>query len=434
MKIDFFRGNYLGWTIYEENTKLTSQLGEEKQDKFHQLWATNKWMTDNLAVASVTTDPNLRKEMILSMNQKSFALTRLWDWGFRDLFETRDIHFFYSDIVTLSGNILAKEPSQSFSEQELKQLKLAHDYLTIIDDSLSKVWDLKLSREEWIDIMQHPKVQSIARNAANELSQLPALDVKPKSQKHVEPIRQYTGEKVSLDEAVQKAKEFIGSKMSGKYDWRQSGGGSDQYGNEYYKISPITKGTNRLAEDIEIEVSVQGGHIIRYSKGMGNPEKEEKYGEPKFSVKEAEEVAYQYLKRWKADIEMQLIETRKRGSVVSFIFGSEIKGIPVYHDRIEMTVALDKGDLIRFDAWLFYRSYRPDREIPEPELTMDQARQKIHPDVEVHDEGMAVIRNRERSEVLTYRFREKRKPNMIIFINAINGEEELILTSDGGQY
>ena len=417
---------YGGWAIYNENVNLQSQLGRKIQNNFHSLWSTNKMLANELAVAAITGDPEYAKVLLFNINRNSYSINRNWDWNLIELFEGDDLLGIYENMGTLSEGLLNKLPSQQLSQQEREQIKLAYQYLRTIDDGLTEIWSLGLNEHDWVDIINYPHVKKIIHNTTNNLSRLPKIQVKGAPRKDIEEIKKFTGEKVSLEQATQVVKKFIGPELAEKYDFALGGEGSDEFGNTYYSIFPQVKGTNRLAEDVEFDVSVQGGHLIEYNKGQGNFEKEAKYDNPAIDVVKAEEIALGYLKRWRPEIAMELIQTQRSDELVYFIFAAKSGSIPVYQDAVQISISLDKGELINFDALLFYRSYRPNRQIGVPVLTKDEARKKILPSVEVTDEGLAVILNRERLEVLAYKFNTKKEPKLTIFINAITGNEDSI--------
>ncbi len=115
--------------------------------------------------------------------------------------------------------------------------------------------------------------------------------------------------------------------------------------------------------------------------------------------------------------------------VYSFLYNQD--GVRVYSDAIEVKVALDNGDLLGLTARNYFMNHK-ERDIPEPELSSEEAKEKVNPDVEIHEEHMAVIDNDEGEEVLVYEFLGVLgNETYRIFINAMDGTEEKVEKLDG---
>lgn len=73
-----------------------------------------------------------------------------------------------------------------------------------------------------------------------------------------------------------------------------------------------------------------------------------------------------------------------------------------------------------------------ERDIPEPELSIEEAKEKVNPDVQINEEYMAVIDNDVGDEVLVYEFLGVLDNETYrIFINAMDGTEEKVEKLDG---
>lgn len=75
-----------------------------------------------------------------------------------------------------------------------------------------------------------------------------------------------------------------------------------------------------------------------------------------------------------------------------------------------------------------YLMNHTEREIPEPAVSMEEARKKVNDDMEVYSSGLAYIPTDYREEIFCYEFRGKLDDrDFIVYINALTGEEEDIL-------
>jgi spore germination protein len=91
-----------------------------------------------------------------------------------------------------------------------------------------------------------------------------------------------------------------------------------------------------------------------------------------------------------------------------------------------MKVALDDGNVIGFTARDYLMAHH-DREIPKASLTLEDARKKINPGVEVMEDRKAIIVNDLDEEILCYEFLGTIENDTYrIFINANNGHEEKV--------
>lgn len=105
----------------------------------------------------------------------------------------------------------------------------------------------------------------------------------------------------------------------------------------------------------------------------------------------------------------------------------------IYPDIIRIRVALDNGEIIGFEGTDYLRGHDPNRKIPGAKLTPEQARAKVSRRLTIEgNPEMALIINRENKEVLTYRFTARMdKDRYQVFINALTGDEERVLMTQG---
>ena len=107
----------------------------------------------------------------------------------------------------------------------------------------------------------------------------------------------------------------------------------------------------------------------------------------------------------------------------------------VYPDLIKVKIALDNGEVVGIECKGYLSSHEK-REIPEPKISMEEAKSKINPNIEIQSEGMAIIPTNYKTEVFCYEFKGKMKDkDVLVYINAETGQEQEILliinTPDG---
>ncbi len=173
-------------------------------------------------------------------------------------------------------------------------------------------------------------------------------------------------------------------------------------------------------EQIAVGVSKQGGKIIWMLNGRN-------VGKEKISIALAQKKAKHYLKQMGFE-NIELSYHEKENKTVVFNFVGKQDGCIMYGDMIKISVALDDGQIIGFEASNYWDSYRA-RKLPKPVLSKNQAKQKLSPHLSNVSSGrLALIPVSPDKEVLTYEFRgELAEDVFLIYINATNGREEQLL-------
>ena len=101
--------------------------------------------------------------------------------------------------------------------------------------------------------------------------------------------------------------------------------------------------------------------------------------------------------------------------------------VVVYPDLINVKIALDNGEVVGFES-KGYISNHTQRNIPEPKITLEQARALITSRMNIMSAGLAIIPTDYKTEIFTYEFKGKLNDrDFLVYINAENGKEENIL-------
>ena len=110
--------------------------------------------------------------------------------------------------------------------------------------------------------------------------------------------------------------------------------------------------------------------------------------------------------------------------------------VTLYTDLIKVTVALDNGEILGFDARGYIVNHH-ERDLEKPKISGKEAREKVSTTLEIQDSKLALIPTQGLNEKLTYEFKctDKEGKNILVYINAMNGKEEqiliLIISEDG---
>ncbi|MFZ5632349.1 MAG: germination protein YpeB [Bacillota bacterium] len=186
-----------------------------------------------------------------------------------------------------------------------------------------------------------------------------------------------------------------------------------------YRVE-VTPRPVRNGEKIALGVSQQGGRVIWMLNSRN-------VGGTGLTAREAGDRASRFLRdRGFKDMESTYYEIRN--NVAIYNFAATQGGVILYPDQIKVSVALDDGQVVGFDATGYYMSHRL-RKLPEPKLTAEQARKKLSPRLkEVSPGRLALIPRTVDQEVLTYEFQGRLDNDVfLVYIDAVTGEEEKVL-------
>lgn len=142
-------------------------------------------------------------------------------------------------------------------------------------------------------------------------------------------------------------------------------------------------------------------------------------------MNEANNHAVKFLKDHKFK-NLALFESMQYENIGVFNFVTEVDGVKIYPDSIKMKVALDNGNIIGFAAE-DYLMANTERKIKDPVISKQDALKKINKQVNIMDDGLAIILNDLNEEVLCYEFiGTLGEDTYRIYINADNGTEEKV--------
>lgn len=219
---------------------------------------------------------------------------------------------------------------------------------------------------------------------------------------------------ITAKEAQQKAAEFLGV----------------QYGSlrrEQDVISKIELYCFSLEEN-DITVTKRGGHICTFLSNTFALQEN-------ISAEEAIKRGLKYLEKMGyGNMKSSYYSIYDGVCTINFAFAEN--ATVCYSDLIKVSIGLDTGKLVGFDARNYLISHR-ERSIPTPKITEHQAKNMISPALEVIDMGLAIIPLETQSEAFCYEIhcRDKSGKEVLVYLNALTGKQEdllLLLYSDGG--
>ncbi|CAI9388068.1 MULTISPECIES: germination protein YpeB [Bacillaceae] len=314
--------------------------------------------------------------------------------------------------------------SEPLSDDEYKKLDELYKEAADIQDELRNVQHLVLENNlRWMDVEMALATDKQLDNTI--IDGLKTVENKVEGyqetsfgvtnvnmEKKDENFKHLKGKKISEKEAENIAKEFAEFKNPVDVKVTESGEGSN-YG--FYSVTLKEKGTDIEAN---MDITKQGGYPI-WSIVSRDVKKD------KISLNEANNNAVKFLKDHNFK-NLALFESMQYENIGVFNFVTEVDGVKIYPDSIKMKVALDNGNIIGFAAE-DYLIANTEREIKDPVISKQDALKKINKQVNIMDDGLAIILNDLNEEVLCYEFiGTLGEDTYRIYINADSGTEEKV--------
>jgi len=224
--------------------------------------------------------------------------------------------------------------------------------------------------------------------------------------------------RVNQEEAEKIAREFIGEKKVSKITKFESGENGNRQNIDAFTFSVAPENEEKESA-MYISVSKIGGNVVWYV----NPRAPESIS---ISDKQAEKIALEFLEEHGYE-NMESNYSLKYDGTILINFVNTQQDVTIYPDLVKVRVALDNGEVVGFDAAAYLQRHYQ-REDLQPEISQEEARDKVRYDFDISNVRLAVIPKGGLSEVLCYEFRGTYDgEDFIVYINAKNGREEQIL-------
>lgn len=167
-----------------------------------------------------------------------------------------------------------------------------------------------------------------------------------------------------------------------------------------------------------MDMTKQGAHPVTII--MKRPVKEQN-----LSLHEGTLEAEEYLKSFDID-DMTLFQSSEHNGIGMYSYIFQDEDVRILSDAIQIKVALDNGDILGFSGRNFYSNHH-DRDIPQPEITEEEAVDLVNENLTVNEIHLAIIDDDFDDEVLVYEILGSLDEDTYrIFINADNGDEEKV--------
>ena len=317
-------------------------------------------------------------------------------------------------------------------EEDFKNLETLHSYSVSLKSTLNQLsedlyngkinWD-NLNSEADTTLAQAVDNMNVFSNIDQNLNEFEGLIYDGAYSDHVNKIEKMglTGENISIEEAKEILKRFIGEEYIEKINENGLIENADIPSYDF-----VVNLKNR-EDDYSIMISQKGGHIVESSI-------DREVLEEKISQAEANDIGKAYLAD-KGFENMKETYFIKQGNIVTVNYAYNDNGIIVYPDLIKVRIALDNGEILGIETSGYLNSHY-EREFSIPKITIDEARNTLNEKLEIMSEGIAVIPTKWKTEIVCYEFKGRVKDKeFLVYINCDTGKEEdilVILDTPGG--
>ncbi|MBY7143474.1 germination protein YpeB [Virgibacillus sp. NKC19-3] len=420
---------FWGYQEHQEKNAVLTQAENEYQRAFHELSYNMDLLNDKIGTAlAMNSNQKLSPQLVDIWRLTSESLSNVGQLplGLLPFNKTEE---FLSNIGDFTYRTAVRNlEDEPLSEEETKSLEDLYAQSADIKDELRRVQHATLDNNlRWMDVQlalanEDEQVDNTIIDGFQTVedtvegfseSNVDSPITGTSSQEHE--YKFLNGDQISEEEALNLSKKHFNVDNEQDLTLTPSGDGANV---PMYSISYRDDEKNGY-----MDMSVQGGHPLTLL--IDRP-----VNDKQISLNEGLKEAEAYIENNNFD-NMQVYESNEYDNVgfYSFIYNDD--GVRVFSDAIEVKVGLDNGEILGVTAENYFMNH-DDRDIPEPKLSEDEAKEAVNPNVEIQEEFMAVIDNDMGEEVFTYEFLGVLDNETYrIFINAMDGKEEKVEKLDG---
>lgn len=326
-------------------------------------------------------------------------------------------------VSTLDRKLSLGEPITSEERNQLKQLiDVSQKLLSELDTITQGVEDGSVSFKQAGSTLQKSADQSVQIDSAfgdaeQTLTDYPTLIYDGPFSDHILNQTPKTLEgktDVSKEKALEIASDFIGiDKSTLRFDSETNG---------------VIETYNFFVDSINISVCKKGGAVL-YLLGSSSA------GESVISPEQAVENAKNFLSA-KGYKNMKESYYSTQDGICTVNFAYEDEGVICYPDLIKLSVSLETGNIISFDARGYIMNHT-DRPPVQSKISADEAKMSVSDYLTVMSSRLAVIPTDYKTEKTAYEFHCKTpdEQEVLVYIDVLTAKEDdilLLLYSDGG--
>ena len=326
-------------------------------------------------------------------------------------------------VSTLDRKLSLGEPITSEERNQLKQLiDVSQKLLSELDTITQGVEDGSVSFKQAGSTLQKSADQSVQIDSAfgdaeQTLTDYPTLIYDGPFSDHIlnQTPKTLEGKSdVSKEKALEIASDFIGiDKSTLRFDSETNG---------------VIETYNFFVDSINISVCKKGGAVL-YLLGSSSA------GESVISPEQAVENAKNFLSA-KGYENMKESYYSTQDGICTVNFAYENEGVICYPDLIKLSVSLETGNIISFDARGYIMNHT-DRPPVQSKISADEAKMSVSDYLTVMSSRLAIIPTDYKTEKTAYEFHCKTpdEQEVLVYIDVLTAKEDdilLLLYSDGG--
>ncbi|CAM4486475.1 germination protein YpeB [Paenibacillus typhae] len=236
-------------------------------------------------------------------------------------------------------------------------------------------------------------------------------------------VKKLGGKPVTAEDIRAKAVKLAGAGANAKVDIRENGKDTEWAS---YTATVTSQGHQ---QPVTMNFTKEGGLLVSYNDNR-------EVGEARVSLEQAAVKGAEFLEK-KGFPGMTAVSADRYDNLGNLTFVSSRDGVLIYPEKITVRTGLDTGEPTGFQASDYAKEHQEKRKIPEPGLSLEQARTHLNPEFKELYHRLAWIENEDATELLTYEFGGKINGSQYrIYLNAADGNEESVeevRTSSGAQ-
>lgn len=251
-----------------------------------------------------------------------------------------------------------------------------------------------------------------------QMSELPTLIYDGPFSDHIEQSepKGLTGEEIGIDKAMTIAFNYVEKPSGVEYDVEKFAEPDGKI--PAYTMHVFPKQGNSDNEYF-MDVSKKGAHVIWMVNVRSVPNSS-------LSREEAMKRAEEFLAS-RGYPDMISMYTWEQQNIITVITVFKQDNVIIYPDQIKVEVAADNGQILGVEALTYIMSHQK-RDLPEPELTEEEAVQLCNTEMDVESVRLTLIPLVTLEERLCYEIKGRLNgKTYLVYINAITGDEETIL-------
>lgn len=416
----------LGIMLYKEKNQYTIATENNYNFAFYQVVDYVKDVENYLAKAMISSSSEHAAETLMHVwREANLALSYMTQLPISSN-ELLNTDKFLNQVSDYSFTLATKSiEGENLTQEELDNLKELYDYSVDLSDILEQLSaDMSSGRISWkeltedVDTAFAQQVDNLSAtsfsNIDKNFGEYEGLIYDGAYSEHMESAEKkgLVGEEITEEQAKEKAISFIGEDRLEKIELTSL----VENGNiVVYDFMATLKNEGILT----IAISKKGGHIV-----VANHNRDVQ--EEKLSQDEANEIGQKFLESIGIP-NMKATYYLKEGGAVTINYAYVQDDVTIYADLIKLKVALDNGEILGIET-TGYLNNHTERNIEEPTITMDEAKDSLNQKLEITSSGLAIIPTEWKTEVFCYEFKGKiYDTDFLVYINANTGKEENIL-------